>query len=56
VQVLRGLDDPIRALATLADDGETVVMAVERWICNRASASLARWNMAMTARCRMGAR
>lgn len=50
VQVLRSLDDPIRALATLADDGETVVMAVERWICNRASASLARWNVAMTAR------
>ena len=44
------LTDPIAALAVLKDDGETVVGAVERWICNRASASLARWNVAMTGR------
>lgn len=50
VTALRHLDDPISALATLADDAETVAMAVERWMCNRASSSLARWNVAMTGR------
>ncbi|MCK6426792.1 MAG: hypothetical protein L6Q75_17140 [Burkholderiaceae bacterium] len=50
IEVLRTVDDPIRHLAELDEDGETVTAGVERWICNRASASLARWNVAMTAR------
>jgi hypothetical protein len=50
LDVLRRIDDPLSALAVLGDDGETVCAGVERWICNRASDSLARWNVAMTGR------
>jgi len=50
IEALRTLEDPVRHLAELDEDGETVTAAIERWICNRASDSLARWNVAMTAR------
>jgi hypothetical protein len=50
IEALAGIDDPLASLATLSDDAETVAMAVERWICNRASASVASWNVAMTGR------
>jgi hypothetical protein len=50
IATLRTVVDPIRHPAELDEDGETVTASVERWICNRASASLARWNVAMTAR------
>lgn len=41
---------PLSALTVLADDGEGVVAAVERWLCNNKSADLVPWNVAMTAR------
>jgi len=50
VSFLEALTHPISAFATLKDDGESVVAAVERWLCNRSSPELVSWNVAMTGR------
>jgi hypothetical protein len=46
--VLAELGAPLSAFTVLADDGESVVAAVERWLCNHQSAKLVSWNVAMT--------
>ncbi len=50
VSFLEALTHPISAFAALKDDGESVVAAVERWLCNRSSPELVSWNVAMTGR------
>jgi len=45
--VLETLGPPLSAFTVLRDDGESVVAAVERWICNHSSRDLVRWNSAM---------
>jgi len=46
--VLASVGPPLSAFLPLREDGESLVSAVERWICNRRSDRLARWNVAMT--------
>jgi len=48
VSVLVGISHPISSLSALRDDGESVVSAVERWICNNRCEHLVAWNVAMT--------
>jgi hypothetical protein len=47
-EVLEKLGEPLSAFCLLRDDGESLVASVERWLCNRSSATLASWNRAMT--------
>jgi hypothetical protein len=46
--ILEQLGEPLSAFRVLRDDGESLVSSVERWLCNRSSATLASWNRAMT--------
>lgn len=39
---------PLSAFAALRGDGEGIVAAVERWLCNNRGHSLVSWNVAMT--------
>ncbi len=39
---------PLSAFAALRGDGEGIVAAVERWLCNNKSEKLVSWNIAMT--------
>lgn len=48
VSLLASITHPISSLATLRDDGESVVSAVERWICNNRTGHLVAWNVSMT--------
>lgn len=48
--VLDLLGAPLSAFTALRDDGESVVAAVERWLCNHSSNRLVAWNVAMTGR------
>jgi hypothetical protein len=45
--VLGVIGPPLSAFSVLSDDGESVVAAVERWICNHSSPELVCWNSAM---------
>jgi len=45
--VLERLGPPLSAFSALRGDGEGIVAAVERWLCNN---SLVAWNVAMTAK------
>jgi hypothetical protein len=47
--VLERQGPPLSGLVSLKGDDEGVVAAVERWLCNNRSATLVRWNVAMTA-------
>lgn len=47
-EVLERVGPPLSAFLPLRDDSESLVAAVERWICNRRTENLARWNIAMT--------
>lgn len=40
---------PLSAFAALKGDGEGIVAAVERWLCNNKSERLVSWNISMTA-------
>lgn len=46
--VLAGLGNPLSAFTVLRDDGESMVAAVERWLCNHRHERLVTWNVAMT--------
>jgi hypothetical protein len=46
--LLEKLGDPVSAFCALRDDAESVVAAVERWICNNSGDGLAQWNVSMT--------
>lgn len=48
--VLKRQGPPLSALTALRGDGEGIVAAVERWLCNNRSDRLVSWNVAMTAR------
>jgi hypothetical protein len=48
VSVLSTVAHPIAALTALRDDGESVVSALERWICNNRTDHLVEWNVSMT--------
>lgn len=39
---------PLSALTALRGDGEGIVAAVERWLCNNKGADLVTWNVSMT--------
>ncbi len=47
VPVLTKLGPPLSALTLFGSDGEGIVAAVERWLCNNKSSRLAVWNTAM---------
>lgn len=46
--VLERLGPPLSAFAALRGDGEGIVAAVERWLCNNRGPELVTWNVAMT--------
>jgi hypothetical protein len=48
VPVLVKQGPPLSAFAALGNDGEGIVAAVERWLCNNKSEKLVSWNVAMT--------
>jgi hypothetical protein len=48
--VLERQGPPLSALCALRGDGEGIVAAVERWLCNNKSERLVTWNVAMTGR------
>jgi hypothetical protein len=47
-RTLSRLGPPLSGFCALGSDGEGIVAAVERWICNNSHAHLASWNVAMT--------
>jgi hypothetical protein len=47
--VLECLGPPLSAFTALRGDGEGIVAAIERWLCNNRSSELVSWNVAMTA-------
>lgn len=47
--LLERLGPPVSAFTALRDDGESLVASVERWLCNRRSTAVARWNSSMAA-------
>ncbi|ABM96789.1 hypothetical protein [Methylibium petroleiphilum] len=47
--ILERQGPPLSAFAALRGDGEGIVAAVERWLCNNKSNQLVSWNVAMTA-------
>jgi hypothetical protein len=46
--VLERQGPPLSAFSALRGDGEGIVAAVERWLCNNKSEKLVSWNVAMT--------
>ena len=48
VPVLLRQGPPLSAFVALGNDGEGIVAAVERWLCNNKSERLVSWNVAMT--------
>lgn len=48
LRLIENIDSPIAAFAALRDNSESVVAAVERWLCNNSGPTLATWNVAMT--------
>ena len=48
--VLERQGPPLSAFTALRGDGEGIVAAVERWLCNHKSEALVSWNVAMTAK------
>lgn len=46
--VLERQGPPLSAFAALRGDGEGIVAAVERWLCNNKSERLVSWNVSMT--------
>lgn len=46
--LLPSLGEPLTALAMFEDNEESIIDAIERWICNHKSDELAIWNSSMT--------
>jgi hypothetical protein len=50
IPVLETIGAPLSAFTALRGDGEGIVGAIERWLCNHSSPHLVSWNVAMTSR------